>query len=229
MISHRNIDAYKKKVPAELRPQINRLRKSDSRIRSSYNRNGLGRTTYAMKLLSSRISLEFSVRNTVENILKKFFEKNETYLKGRRCEILAAAAIYTACRIKSNSFSLQEITDKTMIDKTKISKYQRDIVSTLNIKLPPRPPDYFIPKISSELNICHKDQQSALNILKRANRSGFRFSGQNPLGVAAAVLYLQCKGRKTQKELSEAAGITDVTLRNQYKKLLATLNHKREK
>ncbi len=58
-------------------------------------------------------------------------------------------------------------------------------------------------------------------ILKSAEERGISAS-KDPMGLAAAVLYAACilEGEdKTQKDLAEAAGITEVTIRNRYKGL----------
>jgi transcription initiation factor TFIIB len=47
-------------------------------------------------------------------------------------------------------------------------------------------------------------------------------AGKDPMGVAATVLYISCikTGENIkQKDISHAAGITDVTLRNRFKDL----------
>jgi transcription initiation factor TFIIB len=46
--------------------------------------------------------------------------------------------------------------------------------------------------------------------------------GKGPMGIAATVLYIACLKAgetKTQKELSIAAGVTEVTIRNRYSEL----------
>jgi transcription initiation factor TFIIB len=51
-------------------------------------------------------------------------------------------------------------------------------------------------------------------------------SGRGPTGVAAAALYIasiQSGERRTQREASEVAGITEVTIRNRYKELIEKL------
>jgi transcription initiation factor TFIIB len=51
-------------------------------------------------------------------------------------------------------------------------------------------------------------------------------AGKDPMGIAAAALYLACistGGNKTQKEIYLASGVTEVTIRNRcvgLKKLL---------
>ena len=55
-------------------------------------------------------------------------------------------------------------------------------------------------------------------------------AGKDPMGLAATVLYMSCikTGENiTQKEISNVAGVTEVTLRNRFKDLknqIAVLN-----
>jgi len=47
-------------------------------------------------------------------------------------------------------------------------------------------------------------------------------AGKNPMGLAGTVLYVSCiktGDNRTQKAIAQAAGITDVTLRNRFKDL----------
>ena len=62
-------------------------------------------------------------------------------------------------------------------------------------------------------------------VKQRAKKLGI-VAGKDPMGIAAAALYLACissGGNKTQKEISIASGVTEVTIRNRcagLKKLL---------
>ena len=52
-------------------------------------------------------------------------------------------------------------------------------------------------------------------------------AGKDPQGMAAAAIYIACviEGeKKTQKEIAEAAGVTEVTVRNRYKGLRRSFN-----
>ena len=52
-------------------------------------------------------------------------------------------------------------------------------------------------------------------------------SGRGPTGVAAAAIYVACvlcNHRKTQKEIAEVVGVTEVTIRNRYKELTEHLD-----
>ena len=51
-------------------------------------------------------------------------------------------------------------------------------------------------------------------------------SGRGPAGIAAAGLYVAAllnNEKKTQREVADVAGITEVTIRNRYKELLDKL------
>ena len=61
-----------------------------------------------------------------------------------------------------------------------------------------------------------KTKRKAVEILRKAKKIGV-VAGKDPTGLAAAALYLACiteGGNKTQKEISDASGVTEVTIRN---------------
>ena len=62
-------------------------------------------------------------------------------------------------------------------------------------------------------------------ILKKAEVAELT-SGRGPAGIAAAALYVSAllnDEKKTQREVADVAGITEVTIRNRYKELLERL------
>jgi transcription initiation factor TFIIB len=90
--------------------------------------------------------------------------------------------------------------------------------------MPASPADY-IPKFASDLKLSGRVESKAQEILKQAVDNELT-SGRGPTGVAAAALYIasiQSGERRTQREASEVAGITEVTIRNRYKELIEKL------
>ena len=66
----------------------------------------------------------------------------------------------------------------------------------------------------------------AMGIMKNVTKSGIS-AGTDPMGLAASVLYLACLNTgesKTQTDIAEAAGVTEVTVRNRYKNLKSHLD-----
>ena len=78
---------------------------------------------------------------------------------------------------------------------------------------------------SSILHLSPKSQNEALKILKKVDISELT-SGRGPAGIAAAALYVAAllnDEKKTQREVADVAGITEVTIRNRYKELIERL------
>jgi transcription initiation factor TFIIB len=79
----------------------------------------------------------------------------------------------------------------------------------------------YVSKIAERTGISGKTQGIAIRILREA-RDKRAAAGKDPMGLAAAALYIAClqnNEKKTQKDIAEAAGVTEVTVRNRYKTL----------
>ena len=82
-----------------------------------------------------------------------------------------------------------------------------------------------ISRISSIAELSEKTKRKAMEILDQATKIELS-AGKDPMGLAAAALYLSCviNGEdKTQKNIAVAAGVTEVTIRNRYKGLKEAL------
>ncbi len=69
-------------------------------------------------------------------------------------------------------------------------------------------------------------QAKTIEILKQAADKELT-SGRGPTGVAAAAIYIASilsGERRTQREVAEVAGVTEVTIRNRYKELAERLD-----
>ncbi len=76
------------------------------------------------------------------------------------------------------------------------------------------------------MHLSPQAQNEALKILRKAEVSELT-SGRGPAGIAAAALYVAAlinDEKKTQREVADVAGITEVTIRNRYKELLERLD-----
>jgi transcription initiation factor TFIIB len=94
--------------------------------------------------------------------------------------------------------------------------------------MPIADPLTYVSKIAEQTGISGKTQGYAIKILRQARRKRAA-SGKDPMGLAAAALYIAClqnNEKKTQKDIAEAAGVTEVTVRNRYKSLRRELGLK---
>ena len=80
------------------------------------------------------------------------------------------------------------------------------------------------------LKLSDKTQMHAIKILRTAKEKDV-ISGKGPTGCAAAAIYIASvlEGeRKTQREVADVVGVTEVTIRNRYKEMAEALNIEEE-
>lgn len=91
----------------------------------------------------------------------------------------------------------------------------------MNFKLRPTSPSDYIPRFASKLGLSGEVQSKAIEIINKAKKCGLS-SGKGPTGLAAAAIYIASvllSDRKTQRDVADVAGVTEVTIRNRYKEL----------
>jgi len=140
-------------------------------------------------------------------------------------ESVIAACVYGACRIYKVPRTLDEISHASNIERKEIGRTYRFIARKLTMKIKPSSPRDYISRFASILHLSPKTQADALKILKKAETAELT-SGRGPAGIAAAALYIASllnNEKKTQREVADVAGITEVTIRNRYKELLGKL------
>ena len=91
----------------------------------------------------------------------------------------------------------------------------------LDLKMPVTDSIQCIARIASKIGIQEKTKRFSTKVLKNAQENEVS-AGKDPMGLAAAALYLACVKNgedKTQRDIAEAANVTEVTIRNRYKGL----------
>jgi transcription initiation factor TFIIB len=225
MIGWRNRDAYGKSVPTRNRAQFYRLRKWQRIIRINTNtEKNLATALSALNRMSSSLSLPRMVRETAAMIYRKAVLKK--LIRGRSIDGVSAAALYAACRQCHVPRTLDEISKIAYISKKEIGRNYRYITHKLGLKLMPTSPQDYISRFCSILKLSGDVQSKTMQILKESAEREFT-SGRGPTGIAAASLYISsvlCGERRTQHEIAEVAGVTEVTIRTRYKELSKKLN-----
>lgn len=147
-------------------------------------------------------------------------------IKGRTIEFIMVGALYASCRKHDLPRTLEEIEEASGFEKKEVIKSCKFISRALSLKFLPTKPTTFISKFANKLNITPETESNALKILEEADEKGI-INGKAPTGTAAASLYiatlLNCE-KKTQREIADIAGVTEVTIRNRYHELVKGLN-----
>jgi len=224
IIGQQNKDATGKPLDSSMKKSIERLRTWDSRSQahSSVERN-LRQALSEMDKMKTKLSLTDSVIEKAAYIYRKAIERK--LVKGRSIHGLVAACIYAACRNTETSRTLDDVADGINIRRKDVARCYRLIYRELDLKIPVPDPVNGVSRIASIAGLGEKTKRKAINLLNKAKKLGI-VAGKDPMGIAAAALYLSCissGGTKTQKEISIASGVTEVTIRNRcagLKKLL---------
>lgn len=225
VIDWRNKDSYGKDIAPRRRAQIYRLRKWQQRIRvSNATERNLAFALTELDRVASRLGLPRNVRETAAVVYRKAVEKR--LIRGRSIEGVAAASLYAACRQCKVPRTLDEIADSAKLNRKEIGRTYRFVSRELRINLKPTTPIDYVPRFGSELNLSGEVQSKAIEILKKAMNQELT-SGRGPTGVSAAAVYIASVllgERRTQREVADVAGVTEVTIRNRYKELAERLD-----
>jgi len=199
-----------------------RLKKWQERVSTSIERN-LRLAMAELRRVSSFLNLPSVVRDEASRVYNFVLQRG--LVRGRSMESVIAACIYAACRSYNIPRTLDEIAAASDVPRKEIGRTYRFIIRKLGIKVTPSSPKDYISRFASILHLSPKAQNEALKILKKADISELT-SGRGPAGIAAAALYVAAllnDEKKTQREVADVAGITEVTIRNRYKELIDRL------
>jgi transcription initiation factor TFIIB len=225
VIGWKNRDSYGKAIPTKNRAQIYRLRKWARRIRiSNSTERSLAIAFSELDRMASGMNLPRTVRETAAMIYRKAALKK--LVRGRSIEGVITAALYAACRQCHVPRTLDEISSVAHISKKEIGRTYRYVSRELGLKLLPTSPEDYISRFCSELKLSGDVRAKTVEILQEAAHQELT-SGRGPTGMAAASLYIAsilCGERRTQREVADVAGVTEVTIRNRYKELAEKLD-----
>jgi transcription initiation factor TFIIB len=224
-IGWQNRDAYGKTIPPRNRAQLYRLRKWQTRTRiSDGTERNLALALTTLDRMSSSLGLPRNVRETAAMIYRKALRQK--LIRGRSIDGVTAAVLYAACRQCNVPRTLEEVSNVSNYKKKEIGRNYRNISRQLKLKLLPTTPQDYVSRFCSRLKLSGKVQVNTFEILKKAGREELT-SGRGPTGLASAALYIAsvlCGERRTQREVAEIAGVTEVTIRNRYKEIVRKLD-----
>ena len=224
VIDRINHDAFGKKLSISTIRKMLRLRRWQIRTRiNSYHAKNLAQALAELARLTDNLHIPAQVKERAAIIYRKALDSG--LVRGRSIAAIVAAALYAACRSTEIPRTLKEVASASSVKKKDVAHYYRLLLKELDIRMPVEDPVRCISKIASKVKIPFKTQRAGIKILREAKQRGV-VSGKNPMGLAAAALYIACvldDVKKSQKEIAEVANVTEVTVRNRYKGLKETL------
>jgi transcription initiation factor TFIIB len=137
-------------------------------------------------------------------------------VRGRSIHGLVAACLYASCRNTETPRTLDDVSHGINIRRKDVARCYRLLFRELELKMPVVDPVKGVARIASIAGLSEKCKRLAIEMLNKAKKVG-AVAGKDPMGIAAAALYLSCISigeTKSQKEISQASGVTEVTIRN---------------
>jgi transcription initiation factor TFIIB len=230
VIGRTNRDASGKRIDAAMHTTMQRLRTWDSRahIRTSSDIS-LIQAFSELAILKDKLALPDAVVEKSAYIYRK--AKSNGLTRGRTISGLVAASVYAACREMTTLRTLKDIAAAANINRKHLAKIYRLLLIELDIKVPLVDQIKCIAKVANKANLSEKTKRQAISIMDEVTEKQIS-AGKNPMGFAATILYLSCLKtgeNKTQTDIAQAAGVTEVTLRNRFKELKSKLELSNQK
>ncbi|HLI45583.1 MAG TPA: TFIIB-type zinc ribbon-containing protein [Geobacterales bacterium] len=197
------------------------------RVSSTEERNLYNAFVY-LDEIAAKLNLPDRVKETAAQLYRKYM--NECSHKGKSVRGLLSACIYSACKLCDYPMPLKELLGKMDVRSRNFSKYyariQEVVPKEFNNKIRSNSTLNYVPPLVDRLKLGSEIEITTKNILEKALNSGM-IAGKSPLSLAAAAVYIACTltdNRRTQRQIAEVSGVTEVTIRNRSKELIRSLD-----
>ena len=206
------------------RSQLYRMRKWQRRARvaNSGERN-LAVALAEVVRMCSQMDLPKSITEEAGVLYRK--AQQAKICRGRSIEAVVAAVVYITCRITDIPRTLDEVAQHARAGRKEIGRTSRYIVRTLKIRVHTPKAREYVARFCSKLQLDATVEAKASEMIREIEKRG-EDNGKGPVSICAAAIYIASillGQRRTQRECSDAAGITEVTIRNRYKEIVALL------
>jgi transcription initiation factor TFIIB len=132
-----------------------------------------------------------------------------------------AAATYAGCREMEMPWTLKDIAAASNLKRKDIARNYRMLLFELDLKIPNADPLKCISKVANKANLTENTKRHAISIMNEVATKGIS-AGKDPMGMAASIVYISCLKTgedRTQTQIADVSGVTDVTVRNRLKEL----------
>ena len=213
-------DANGKAIPEDDVEVISRLLLLDRRasMQNSANRS-LHKGLKELEKIADKLGVSKTILEQAAWIYRKVLK--EGFTRGRPIQATAAAALYVACRDLETPRTLKDFAAIINVSKKELARCYRKMITVIDIQLPTVDLMRCVSRVAASVGFSEKVKRRALELVRLAQKSG-NLVGKDPMGTAAAVLYIAgtLEGEPVrQKDLAKAAGVTEVTIRNRCRSL----------
>ena len=215
------------KISESRRREIQRIKSWIHRTSSaSSQERNLQNALNVLQKLGEKLDIPKNVLERAAQIYRMALEKD--LVRGRAISSIVAAALYLALREFQMPRTFKSMAKHVGIDRKELGRCYRLLIKELHIKTPVINPSLYIRSIVSKAGLSSRVSVHAEKIVNLAKKRKIT-AGKDPVGLASAAVYYAAllNGYKiTQRDIANAAEITEVTVRNRCKYLMEDLGFK---
>ena len=219
IMESQDIDSSGKRLSIENRRMFYRLRMWDRNSRSSTSVKSFQKAFTLLDGISSKLALPESVVEETAYLFRKIAAKK--ILAGRSTSAMLCATIYMTCRLTDTPRTLQDISNAGNIKKKILQRVYRFLMKELELYPETYNPMEFVTRVAKVVGLSEKAERLAFKILVIAEKQNISAS-KNPMSMAAAAINIASvmnNEKVTQIKISEASGISAVTIRSRSKEI----------
>ena len=210
---------YREKVRA-LRSRLERL---NERTRISYQEKKLVELLTYVNNYGAILSLPKDVIDEAARIARKAL--SVVGFKRPDFPYVAIASLLFAAKSRAIPISMNAVVRRLNLEKKRLWQVMTEIQVRGIAKPAVVPPELYIDKMVSELNLSGEVAMLARRIIHML-RAKHAVEGKDPNALAAAAIYIASillDSKRTQRQVAQVAGVTEVTVRNRYRDIVARL------
>jgi transcription initiation factor TFIIB len=224
-IGGQNRDSAGNRLSANQRRKMARLRKWDRRFKTqdSQDRN-LRKGCGEIQRMVSALGLPKNVSETASMLFRQAV--HDDILPGRSVEGVAGAAVYIAARIEKVPRTYSQMEPVSRVDVDSVKSAELCLLHELELGIEPTMPGEYLPQFADALDLSQDHIRKAEDLLADLQETP-AISGKRPSALAASALFAAgvILGEViSQDAVSKRCDTTPVTIRNQYRLLLAYSN-----
>jgi len=170
--------------------------------------------------MCDRINLPRTITDRANTLFKMVHDGRS--LRGRANDAIASACLYIACRQEGVPRTFKEIVAVSTVSKKEIGRCFKLILKSHDTNVEIIQTGDFMNRFCGNLGLDRDIQRAATVIAKRAVDLDL-VPGRSPISVAAAAIYMAVQAsvdKKTQREISDIAGVAEVTIKQSYKLMI---------
>ena len=221
IIGRTDRDASGQKIDPLMRSTMERLKTWDMRTQTHTptDRN-LKQAFFQLGVLKDKLGLSDTVVEKTAYIYRK--AQQRMLIRGRTISGILSAAICISCRELGTPRTLKDISVGSNVRLKEVARSYRLLCFELDLKIPIVDPMKCVSRVANKAKLNEKTKRQGAEIMNNVIQRETLSAGKDPMGLAASVLYLASLNTGeniTQANIADAAGVTEVTIRNRVKDL----------